>query len=547
MNLRIFFALSPLLALSGCSPATAPTPQTASISTHQELVDFFREWRQFAAPKMTDGVPDYSAAAMQTQYRELAGWQKRLAAVDTAGWTIPQQVDWYLVWAEMNGLDFKHRVKQPWVRDPAFYVWFYPDPTDVPEREGPNIHGCVELPAYAWPLSSSDAAEIAGRLRKTPDVFDQARNNLTGNARDLWMTGIRSIREQSEALAVFADSVRTAHPDLAAAALEARTASDGFAQWLEEQAPSKTGISGVGVENYTWNLQKVHLMPHTWADEERILQRELARAHSSLRLAEHLNRNLPPHKKIDNAADYDRLMNEAVTEYMAFLKDAGIVTVKDYMEPAQRAKIGSFSPNDGMRGFFAEMDYRDPMVMRTHFYHWIELARLREEPLDNPIRQTPLLYNIFDSRAEGLATAMEELLMHAGLFENRPRAKELIWVMLAQRCARGLGGLYQHGLEMNYSQACEFASKWTPWGVLPADGGTITHEEQFYLQQPPYGSSYVTGKLLLDELIAEYARQREGKFVLREFIDELNQVGIIPMSLVYWEMTGDKSMLDASF
>jgi hypothetical protein len=116
--------------------------------------------------------------------------------------------------------------------------------------------------------------------------------------------------------------------------------------------------------------------------------------------------------------------------------------------------------------------------------------------------------------------------------------------MLAQRAARGLGSLYQHGLEMDYKEACAFASKWVPWGLLPADGGTITHEEQFYLQQPVYGSSYVTGKLELDKIIAEYARQREGKFVFKEWMDEINRIGIIPTSLIYWEMTGDKSVLE---
>src|SRR5436190_9936441 len=116
--------------------------------------------------------------------------------------------------------------------------------------------------------------------------------------------------------------------------------------------------------------------------------------------------------------------------------------------------------------------------------------------------------------------------------------------MLAQRCARGLGGLYQHGGEMNFDQATKFASKWVPWGLLPADGGTIQHEEHFYLQQPAYEASYVIGKLEVDQLIAEYARQREGKFVMKEFMDEFNKVGIIPVSLIYWEMTGDRSMLD---
>ncbi|MCH9006621.1 DUF885 family protein [candidate division KSB1 bacterium] len=518
----------------------------SSLATYEELVDFFVAWREFQAPKMFNGVPDYTQEAMARQHRELADWQSRLAAIDTTGWSIAQQIDWYLVWAEMNGLDFAHRVKKPWSRSPAFYVWFYPSPTDVPEREGPNIHGNIELPNYNWPLSAADAREMAARLRNMPEVLNQARTNLTGDARDLWVTGTRSIREQSDDLESFAESATDAHPDLAMAAREARDASNKFADWLDERAATKMARSGVGKNNYTWNLRNVHLLPYSWEDEVLLMQRELARSHSSLRLEENRNRDLPKLPKIDNAEDYDRLLNEAVTEYMEFLTEAEIVPIKDYMDAALRERMGSFTPSAGLRGFFWEIIYRSPITMRTHHYHWFDLARMRHAPHESPIRRTPLLYNIFDGRAEGMATSMEEMMMHAGMLDDKPRARELIWILLAQRAARGLGGLYQHGLEMTLDEAAQFASKWTPWSLLPADGATIQHEEQFYLEQPAYGTSYVIGKIEIEKLIAEYARQRAGNFVLKEFMDDFNRAGVIPVSLIYWELTGNKSMLEAA-
>jgi hypothetical protein len=48
------------------------------------------------------------------------------------------------------------------------------------------------------------------------------------------------------------------------------------------------------------------------------------------------------------------------------------------------------------------------------------------------------------SRAEGLATVMEEWMMHAGLYDDNPRTREIVWIMLATRAARGLGSLYAH-------------------------------------------------------------------------------------------------------
>jgi hypothetical protein len=536
------FILFPLFntALWQCSPPV----ETQVITTHAQLVTLFNEWREFWSPELINGVPDYSKQAMEKQYRELAHWQKKLQAVDTSGWPVKHQVDWYLLYAEMNGLDFDHRVLRPWERDPAFYVWFYSYPSDVPEREGPGIYGAVELPAYAQPLSETDAQAIATRLRKATAVVEQAKQNLTGNAKDLWVLGIRALKDGGSDLASFAASVEKQFPDLAAAAREAKQATDNLAQWCEAQSSRKTGASGIGKDNHTWYSKHVHLVPYTWHEEKVLLERELARAHSALRMHEHQNRNLPRLEKAGTAEAHAKLLSEGLNEYMNFLDKEEFITVKPYMMPAMLAQVPVFEPAEGLHGFFYEIDYRDPMPMRAHHFHWIDKARELIDSTESPIRQVPLLYNIFDSRAEGLATAMEELVMHAGLLENRPRAKELVYIMLSQRAARGLGGLYQHGGDMTFDEATHFASAWVPWGLLPADGSTIQGEEHFYLQQPEYGSSYVIGKLDLDKLIAEYARQREGRFNLRDFMDDFTSRGIIPMSLLHWEMTGDKSLLE---
>ena len=533
-----------LAVLASC---TAPTSTEApKARTYEELVTLFTEWREFQHPELINGVPDYSPEAMKKQHAALKSWQARLAAFDTTGWPVKHQVDMYLVWAEMNGLDFDHRVVRPWEKDPAFYVWFYLHPSDVPEREGPNIYGAVDMQLIRQPLSTTDAANIAIRLRSAGDVYAQARKNLTGNGKDLWVLGERSIREQNEDLKAFAAAQEATYPDIALAAQEAIAAGDAFANPIGEQAKTKTGVSGIGKEDYNWCLKNVHLLPYTWDDEVVLLERELARAHQAMRLAEYNHRSLPPLPRAPTAEAYAKSQNVATDEFMKFLGEE-MMTVKPYMDPAMRAVIIPFTPlesPDAIRGFFHEVDYRDPMPMRAHFFHWIDKAREIEEPVESPIRRVPLLYNIFDSRAEGMATAMEELVLNAGMLQGRPQVTELVHIMLAQRCARGLAGLYQHGQLMDFDQATKFASKWVPWGLLPADGGTIQHEEHFYIQQPAYGESYVIGKMLIDQLIAEYARQREGKFNLKEFMDEFNQVGIIPVSLIHWQMTGDKSMLE---
>jgi uncharacterized protein (DUF885 family) len=133
---------------------------------------------------------------------------------------------------------------------------------------------------------------------------------------------------------------------------------------------------------------------------------------------------------------------------------------------------------------------------------------------------------------------MEEIAMHAGLLEGRPRVRELIWIMLACRCARGIGGMKIHSKEFTLEEAVDYGVKWTPRGWMPKEGNTIWADEALYLQQPGYGTSYVIGKAHLERLFADRAEQLGDTFQLKEFFDEFHTYGMIPLSLIRWEMTG---------
>jgi hypothetical protein len=316
----------------------------------------------------------------------------------------------------------------------------------------------------------------------------------------------------------------------------AKVATDSFATWLASKIPAKTGRSGIGVTNYDWYLKHVQLLPYTWQDEVRLMERELARARSSLALAEQRNRDLPPLAPIASAEEHTRRFPAAVAEYMAFLRDRNILTVKPWMGPALEARVGRFSP--GPREFFTEVDYRDPEVMRTHGYHWFDLARMTNEPHASPIRRGPLLYNIFDTRTEGHATGWEEMMLNAGMFDARPRTRELIYILLAQRAARALGDLRMHSNELTLEQAAEFASANTPRGWLRLDARTVRGEQHLYLQQPAYGTSYVIGKIEVERLMSDRAHELGDRFSMREFMDAFDAVGLIPVTLVRWEVMG---------
>src|SRR5918996_3127247 len=321
----------------------AALPQEAP-KGYDALIALFKEWRAFEKPPLRDGAPDYGEAAMAAQHEGLRALQARLRAIDPHGWPIAQQVDYHLVRAEMNGLDFNHRVLRPWVRDPAFYLSVWTEQSDTPAHEGPTHHAVIDLWTYTFPLKPADEARLAGELRTIPPLLRQARQNLTGNARELWLTGIGTMRGQVAALADLQKQTAGGGQDLTGANAAALRATQDFVAWLEEQAPSKTGPSGIGKDNYNWLLRHVYLIPMTWDDEVRLLRRELDRAPASLHPQEQRNRNLPALTAIATPEEYTRRANEAVSKYLAFLAQKDVLPVRGFMDPALRAHLGAFVP-----------------------------------------------------------------------------------------------------------------------------------------------------------------------------------------------------------
>ncbi len=517
------------------------------------LVKLFQQWREFEHPVMKNNVPDYSASAMAAKAAALPQWRKRLDEIDSKSWPIEEQNDYKLVKAEMNGLDFNLRVLRPWARDPSFYVNVFSSRTDVPSREAPASYPEIELYTYHFPLDADAQKDLTTKLTIIPAFLAEAKSNLTAsNARDLWVYSEEGLRNQSRILGSLEAgtlTVRTlaghqradlsgATQVLSAAVTSARKATDEFVAWLEKLAPTKTGLSGVGKENYTWYQQNVHFIPYTWDEEVVLLRRELERAQSALRLEEHHNRNLPPLEPAEDAAAFDKMAHDRLDKFVDFLVKQEIIPDRPYIKSALAEEVGRFTPAD-QRVFFSHITHREPMVLLSHDYHWIDLGRMRDEPNPSPIRRQVLLSNIWDNRAEGFATAFEELMMHVGLYDDNPRARELVWIMLANRAARSLASLYVQANQFTLERAGKFQAEWTPRNWAKANDSLTLFEQLLYLRQPGYGSCYITGKMLIDELITGYAHQQDlaGKpFVLRDFMDRFNNEGMVPISLIESEM-----------
>ena len=538
---RILFITYVLLMGANAINSQQKNPQPPE---YRSLVELFNDWRDFEDPPRLNGAPDYTADRFKKDHRAFKDLQDRLTQIPIDDWPIPAQVDWHIVRAEMNGYDFNYRVLQPWVRDPAYYQTIWMHQSDVPAHEGPTNHATLEFWTYQFPLTHDEEKRLTNDLKVIPPFLDQARGNLTGNARDLWVAGIENFKQQVRDLEKIAGKLKGSkdHTDILVALENAQEATKDFIVSLEEQTPDKTGPSGIGKENYTWYQQNVHLLPLTWEDEVRLLQRELDRAWTSLKLEEQNNMDLPLMSAANTPEEFAQLTEQGVQRFMNFLSDKEIMPIKPNMEPALREHMGQFVPAD-QRNFFAIGMHYDPLPLYSHFIHWFDLAQVRDEPHESPIRRGALLYNIFDSKNEGIATGVEEMFMHAGLYEDSPRSREIIWIMIAQRAARGLGSLYAHANEMTMAEAGQVHVKWTPRGWMKREPHLLQFEQHLYLRQPGYGTCYITGKYLIEKLVTEWAKQleeQEKPFVMKDFFQAFNDAGNIPVELVRWQMTGNK-------
>ena len=537
-------AAAPVVAQTAAAPATeaVPSGQTA-------LLSLFQAWRAFVRPPMHGDVPDYGEAAMAAKAAALPAWRARLAAIDTRDWPPAARNDWRLIEAEMNGFDFNMRVLRPWARDPGFYATVFGEESDVPAHEGQSADPAIDLFRFDYPLSRADDRHLTSLVGGIPALLTAARVHLAASdAADLWRYGGAAFRQQGEVLAALEAgtlvmrtlagekhaSLAGASPQLRRAVQAARTSTNAFAGWIAAEAPKKTGPSGVGKANYDWYMRHVSLTPYSWDEQVVLVQRELDRALTSLRLEELRNRTAPPIVAIDDPATFDAMAIARTRRFNDFLIASGLVPDRPYFRAALEAQSSRYVAPD-KRNFFSHVTALDPLPLLSHSTHWIELARLKYEPRTSQIRRTAPLFNIFADRSEGFATAMEEIVMQAGLYDDLPHGRELVWIMLANRAARGLASLRVQANEIDLAAAGRFHAEWTPRRWSDPDSPLVGFEQLLYLRQPGYGPSYIIGKVQLDALLARasHGADRAGTpFVIGDAFARIIAAGILPPALI---------------
>jgi uncharacterized protein (DUF885 family) len=93
---------------------------------------------------------------------------------------------------------------------------------------------------------------------------------------------------------------------------------------------------------------------------------------------------------------------------------------------------------------------------------------------------------------------------------------------------------------MSMEEAGGIHSEYTTQGWIKTEKVLLIFELHLYLHQPGHGTSYITCKYLMELALAEYAREMEAQgkdFRMKDFLDQLNSIGNIPISLGHWQLT----------
>lgn len=515
---------------------------TQDYSAFVKLWDDFLYWRDPKSARKekslvdvagleTDVYPDYGSNAITSKLQALRSFQSRLDDFAVIGWPLHQQVEFLAVRAKMDEEEFTLRVSRPWSRDPGFYV----------DR--------MLRPAFTeLPASGEALTEFERQLDAIPGLAEQAKRNLVDVASDYADLAIFNLSNSDGVGHGFPyraepppgvlgwyndllERARTEQPELVTRIRAARTAVEQFRDWLVANRPSMTASAGVGKEAFDWYLKHVKLMPYTSDDIVTLGKRELDRLWALYALERHRNRNLPEIEISGSAAEYQSRIDRTDDAIRRFLEEEAVITIPDYINELS-TNVPWIVRDDGPN-FWEQVQYRDPTPDHLHAVipgHRFDGVLERNNP--HPVRGRLT----DDARVEGWAVYLEEAVMNAGLLDDKPRVRELIYLFGIFRAARMPADVW---LQLNVMTAEQVADYWIE-RVPYLDRDVARVDAEIYLRRPPgYGLGYTTGMLQMQALLAERKRQLGDAFRLKDFHDDLMAAGRLPLSLIHWEMTGN--------
>lgn len=533
-----------------------------------DLAGDFWAWRAVEQPVSGDDIarldrppgwtPDWSAAAVARHRAQLESLEERWKKLDASAWTVPQQVDYRLIGSALARVRWELDITRGWERNPAFYIQ--------------QTLGSLFLPLIpSPPFETERSAAIITRLQAIPRTVEDARANLShgpGAAAPFARLAIAELKDVRPRLQKVARSLKPLlrAPDAArldAATEKATVALESYREWLQTKLPTMSDQTAVGREAYVFFLRNVALLPYTPEELVATGRQEWARAVAFQAYEEHRDEGVPPLKILPDVATQIQAEARGELEVRRFLVARKILTVPDwvehylnqpmpdYLDPLSGLSVADdltgpgrlkdnglhfISPPSPTLGYFDLATARDPRVMIVHEGipgHYFQLVLSWANP--DPIR-----WHYYDSGAnEGIAFYAEEMMLEAGLFDDSPRSRELIYNFARLRALRVETDVKLALGLFTIEQAAEFLRR-----TVPMDFATAYSEASSFASGPGQAISYQIGKLQILKFLADAQRAQGEKFSLQRFHDFLWENGNVPVALARWQYLGMKDEIN---
>ena len=544
-----------LLPLSGAAAQTKP--ENAATESIEKLAGDFWDWRAKYAPFTGDdvnrierpgGTRDWSRAAIDRHRKGLAEFEARWKRIEASGWPIPKQVDYRLIGSALARVRWELDVNQRWKRDPLFYI----EQTLTPLVEA------LTVPA---PYDEARSREILTRIENIPAILQQGEANLEKPPAPFASVAIQALDGVRERLHKMAAALRSAttlkEQELNGAADRAADALEHFRARLQEQLPSLPNETALGRDAYVFFLKNVALLPYSPEELLAMGRQEWNRAVAFESYEKERNRDVPPLKLAENTESWIKDTAAKELAIREFLDKHGILTVPDWVQhytlramPEYLHALEGFSETDDFTsasrlkenciryldppsptlGYFWRATAQDPRPIIVHEGipgHYFQLCLSWRH--EDPIRR-----HYYDSGAnEGIGFYAEEMMLQAGLFDDSPHAREIIYNFMRLRALRVEVDVKLALGEFTLEQAAKYLEE-----KVPMDPKTARQEAIAFSTGPGQAITYQIGKLQITKFLAEARMQQGERFNLRAFHDFVWKNGNVPIALQRWEYLG---------
>jgi hypothetical protein len=270
------------------------------------------------------------------------------------------------------------------------------------------------------------------------------------------------------------------------------------------------------------------------------------------------NKDVPPLKIADNIDSWIRDVAEREVSIRKFLQERRILTVPDWIQhytlrpTPEYLRVLGFTENDDFTGpsrltenciryvpepsdklgYFwraTAMDSRPITVHEGIPGHYFQLCLSWKH--EDPIRR-----HYYDSGAnEGIGFYAEEMMLQAGLFDDSPHTREIIYNFMRLRALRVEVDVKLALGEFTLEQAAKYLQE-----KVPMDEQTARQEAIAFSTGPGGAMTYQIGKLQILKFLADTRMQQGEKFNLRAFHDFLWKNGNVPIALQEWEYLGPR-------